>query len=232
MECDNKKGFTLIELIVVITIIALLSSILFPVFAKARSKAAQATCANNLKQLGAAFHMYAQDWDGAGVLNYRAEDKKSWPFLLAPYIDVKQQQNPALPINEVSRVYFCPALYAKGFLYAVSHASKSNYSYNQRLANYNIDTVRNSSQTILLVDSKITAAGNAERGFGSSWSTANYYNIMSLPHNDGGNVVCLDNHLEFIKVSAIEPAFFESLSIHAGVPQGVIPTDRREPKGS
>lgn len=85
MECDNKKGFTLIELIVVITIIALLSSILFPVFAKARSKAAQATCANNLKQLGAAFHMYAQDWDGAGVLNYRAEDKKSWPFLLAPY---------------------------------------------------------------------------------------------------------------------------------------------------
>jgi prepilin-type N-terminal cleavage/methylation domain-containing protein len=58
------KGFTLIELLVVIAIIAILAAILFPVFAQAREKARQTKCASNLKQVGMAFSMYAQDYDG------------------------------------------------------------------------------------------------------------------------------------------------------------------------
>jgi prepilin-type N-terminal cleavage/methylation domain-containing protein/prepilin-type processing-associated H-X9-DG protein len=60
----KKRGFTLIELLVVIAIIALLVSILFPVFSRARAKARQVTCMNNLKQIGMALIMYAGDWDG------------------------------------------------------------------------------------------------------------------------------------------------------------------------
>ncbi|MDD2486727.1 MAG: DUF1559 domain-containing protein [bacterium] len=60
----NNAGFTLIELLVVIAIIAILASILFPVFGKAREKARQATCQSNLKQIGMALHMYADDYDG------------------------------------------------------------------------------------------------------------------------------------------------------------------------
>ena len=59
----RKRGFTLIELLVVIAIIAILAAILFPVFARAREKARQASCASNLKQYGLAFLMYAQDYD-------------------------------------------------------------------------------------------------------------------------------------------------------------------------
>ncbi len=58
-----RKGFTLIELLVVIAIIAILAAILFPVFAKARDKARQATCMNNEKQIGLAGMQYAQDYD-------------------------------------------------------------------------------------------------------------------------------------------------------------------------
>jgi len=54
-------GFTLIELLVVIAIIAILAAILFPVFARAREKARQAACMSNLKQIGLAVQMYAQD---------------------------------------------------------------------------------------------------------------------------------------------------------------------------
>ena len=61
----NRRGFTLIELLVVIAIIAILAAILFPVFARAREKARQASCLSNLKQLGLGFTMYAQDFDEA-----------------------------------------------------------------------------------------------------------------------------------------------------------------------
>jgi prepilin-type N-terminal cleavage/methylation domain-containing protein len=44
---SKRKGFTLIELLVVIAIIAILAAILFPVFAKAREKARQSSCASN-----------------------------------------------------------------------------------------------------------------------------------------------------------------------------------------
>jgi prepilin-type N-terminal cleavage/methylation domain-containing protein/prepilin-type processing-associated H-X9-DG protein len=59
----TRRGFTLIELLVVIAIIAILAAILFPVFAKAREKARQASCQSNLKQLGLAMLQYMADYD-------------------------------------------------------------------------------------------------------------------------------------------------------------------------
>src|SRR5690348_3259539 len=61
---SRKRGFTLIELLVVIAVLALLAAILFPVFAQIREDGYRATCVSNLKQIGAAYHMYLQDHDG------------------------------------------------------------------------------------------------------------------------------------------------------------------------
>ena len=101
---QHTKGFTLIELLVVIAIIAILAAVLFPVFATAREKARQSTCASNLKQLGLGFLQYVQDFDetmpsgqtsssgdfGAGVMGC------GWAGQVYPYL-------------KAVGVYMCPS---------------------------------------------------------------------------------------------------------------------------
>ena len=60
---DQRQGFSLIEILVVIAIIAILAGMIFPVFSAARSKARSTRCLANLKQLGMSVEMYSADWD-------------------------------------------------------------------------------------------------------------------------------------------------------------------------
>jgi prepilin-type N-terminal cleavage/methylation domain-containing protein/prepilin-type processing-associated H-X9-DG protein len=92
VKSSTLSAFTLIELLVVIAIIAILSAILFPVFAQAREKARQIVCVSNLKQFGASYLMYAQDYDERFVTqsNHLDNDSQEWQILLQPYIKDRQ----------------------------------------------------------------------------------------------------------------------------------------------
>ncbi len=82
----------------VIAIIAILAAILFPVFAKAREKARQSSCASNLKQMAIAMASYAQDYDET-LHPHRdlVSSTYGWTDIIAPY--VKNQQIFRCPSN-------------------------------------------------------------------------------------------------------------------------------------
>ncbi len=133
----QTEGFTLIELLVVIAIIAILAAILFPVFAAAREKARQATCASNLRQVAMATNMYVRtnngyypdtpytplpsDWSGDG-----------WPYR-AGRTDLKRA---LAPYVKNDKVWQCPADRYRD----TSHTSF--YDYTGSSYNYNIHLSR------------------------------------------------------------------------------------------
>jgi prepilin-type N-terminal cleavage/methylation domain-containing protein/prepilin-type processing-associated H-X9-DG protein len=156
-EGGMRRGFTLIELLIVIAIIAILAAVLFPVFATAREKARQSTCASNLKQISLAAIQYTQDYDEAlvpsrnGIAGVNASTF-NWCALVYPYV-------------KSTGVFLCPS---QGIA-----NSKLDYTYNLFLSAYFSNANVPPRQISTLQSPAVTVAFTDAMGGSSATNIAN-----------------------------------------------------------
>lgn len=197
----TRRGFTLIELLVVIAIIAILAAILFPVFAKAREKARQASCLSNVKQLGLAFMQYAQDYDESLPVGQEV----SWSATVG---QSGFFGNGVMPYVKNSQIFVCPSMPT------VNLGTWRNIGYLPTSYGYNkmLDTGRamaafqNPAQTVIMMDARnawLDSVGAIYDRVGDG-----DYGGPTLFHNDGCNVGYLDGHAKWAKVGGLTYSMF------------------------
>ncbi|MDD2711119.1 MAG: prepilin-type N-terminal cleavage/methylation domain-containing protein [Verrucomicrobiae bacterium] len=118
VKSPAKKAFTLTELLVVIALISILTGLLLPALRNARSQAQSIQCLGNLKQIGGAFQMYANDnndWFPSVLFSERTHTPQtSWCYLLSSYLGFNWDASQNYP-DSGSSVFYCPAAKKKNW---------------------------------------------------------------------------------------------------------------------
>lgn len=221
LRMRSKRGFTLIELLVVIAIIAILAAILFPVFAKAREKARQASCSSNLKQLALGALMYINDYDEKFPHEYsKLNPAANWPL--------KQWHHDIQPYINNWQIFLCPSGGDSNLSSNTPPAAprkRVGYSANRWLfygnrsatASRNLATVTHPAETVMIWDAirggrycgqpiglspdgcRARPAGLMKTGGRGLVAGKDY-----ARHNGGANVSFADGHVKWLRSGSWE----------------------------
>jgi prepilin-type N-terminal cleavage/methylation domain-containing protein/prepilin-type processing-associated H-X9-DG protein len=183
-----RRGFTLIELLVVIAIIAILAAILFPVFAKAREKARQNTCMNNLRQIGVGIMMFVQDHDE------KMPEAKTWTSEL----------NGSYGLT--GKVWDCPTVSHSG----TESAPDYFYVAGSFLSGSALGDIKSPDSSLMLADLKSPGSNppyiNHPKDDPNMISKAAA--LIDARHNKAAVLCFCDGHIEIALSNAITPFMF------------------------
>ena len=211
---NKQRGFTLIELLVVIAIIALLMGILMPALQRVKKQAKGVVCKNNMKQIGTAANLYAEDYDlfvprSAGWSTIT--DMRPWFQCFMPYLTQKAIDDDYRNV----KIFRCPSYPDKEqtLCYVVNGWPDEDAT---RTWQSKLTECEHASTTIYLADNEdgpwrtiLTMAPDRDLTRCDVWTEThlpdsdnqditNGRRVARARHRDGCNVLFLDWHAEWM----------------------------------
>ena len=221
-----RRGFTLIELIVVLAVIAALGAILLPIFAGQREKARRSSCQSNLKQIGLGMMQYCRDYDENFPRHTHEPNTFVWQQILQPY--VKSVAIFVCPSNLASRLPVNSAIWP-GVYPEIPRSYGLNHRVSYAERQVSISEIKSPARKIMVAESR-SSSPDYGSSWWSSWSDGSRWVEGFAGHLGTANYLFADGHVKTIKPSQTAAPF----NMWGGMEGGVcsshsINCDRPEP---